>query len=125
MPPPASPSPNAASPAPARGSSSPASISPPASASSRRRSPHAAANGEGPVPGFARYPSLDDRTVFVSGGASGIGASIVEHFAAQGAKVGFVDIDKTSAETLVSRIAAKKQPKPLFVPCDLRDIDAL
>ncbi|HTE80759.1 MAG TPA: 3-oxoacyl-ACP reductase, partial [Reyranella sp.] len=44
------------------------------------------------MPEFASYPSLEGRTVFVSGGGSGIGASIVEHFAAQGAKVGFVDI---------------------------------
>src|SRR5207245_1764927 len=62
MPPAASRSPNVASPAPARKSSSPASISPPASASSRPRSPDAAANGEFAVPGFARYPSLDGRT---------------------------------------------------------------
>jgi NAD(P)-dependent dehydrogenase (short-subunit alcohol dehydrogenase family) len=39
------------------------------------------------MPEFASYPSLKGRTVFVSGGGSGIGASIVEHFAAQGAKV--------------------------------------
>ena len=40
------------------------------------------------MPEFATYPSLKGRSVFVSGGGSGIGASIVEHFAAQGAKVG-------------------------------------
>ena len=45
------------------------------------------------MPSFASYPSLKDRSVFISGGGSGIGASIVEHFAAQGSKVGFVDID--------------------------------
>ena len=33
------------------------------------------------------YPSLDNRVVFVSGGGSGIGASLVEHFAGQGARV--------------------------------------
>jgi NAD(P)-dependent dehydrogenase (short-subunit alcohol dehydrogenase family) len=75
--------------------------------------------------GFARNRSLEGRTVFVSGGASGIGASIVEHFAEQGAKVGFVDIDRKSGDALVQSIAAKKQPKPLFIECDLRDIAAL
>ena len=45
----------------------------------------------------ACYPSLQDRVVFVSGGASGIGASIVSHFCAQGSRVSFVDIDEAAA----------------------------
>ena len=55
------------------------------------------------MPCFASYPSLKDRSVFVSGGGSGIGASIVEHFAAQGAKVGFVDIDEAASKALVAQ----------------------
>ena len=39
---------------------------------------------------FATYPSLAGKTVFVTGGASGIGAEIVRGFSAQGAKVGFI-----------------------------------
>src|SRR5258708_1817098 len=73
---------------------------------------------------FARYPSLDSRSVFVSGGGSGIGASIVEHFAEQGAKVAFVDLDKKASQALAAAIAKKRQPKPLFIPCDVRDIAA-
>ncbi|HET8729037.1 MAG TPA: SDR family NAD(P)-dependent oxidoreductase, partial [Alphaproteobacteria bacterium] len=42
--------------------------------------------------GFAVYPSLDGMPVVISGGASGIGESLVRHFAAQGSRVGFVDI---------------------------------
>ena len=43
---------------------------------------------------FATYPSLRGKPVFVTGGASGIGADVVRAFAAQGSKVGFVDIDE-------------------------------
>ena len=41
---------------------------------------------------FANYPSLRGMPVVVSGGASGIGEAIVRAFAAQGSKVGFVDL---------------------------------
>jgi D-xylose 1-dehydrogenase len=76
------------------------------------------------MPSFASYPSLKDRAVFVSGGGSGIGASIVEHLAAQGAKVGFVDIDEAASKALGAKIAAAGHPAPLFAKCDLRDIAA-
>jgi NAD(P)-dependent dehydrogenase (short-subunit alcohol dehydrogenase family) len=72
----------------------------------------------------ATYPSLAGRSVFVSGGATGIGASIVEHFAAQGSRVAFVDIQDEPALALVERLAAAGHPKPHFVHCDLRDIAA-
>jgi len=70
------------------------------------------------------YPSLRDRAVFISGGATGIGASIVEHFAAQGARVAFVDIQDEPAHALAERLATEGHPKPHFVHCDLRDIAA-
>lgn len=70
------------------------------------------------------YPSLRDRAVFVSGGASGIGASIVEHFAAQGSRVAFVDIQYEAGEALVARLAEAGHPAPRFVHCDIRDIPA-
>ena len=73
---------------------------------------------------FASYPSLKDRAVFVSGGGSGIGASIVEHFAEQGAKVGFVDIDEAASKALARKIAGAGHPEPLFAKCDVRDIAA-
>jgi NAD(P)-dependent dehydrogenase (short-subunit alcohol dehydrogenase family) len=74
------------------------------------------------MPRFATYPSLSGRAVFVSGGGSGIGASIVEHFAAQGAKVGFVDIDEAASTALVDRIKSAGHPAPLFAKCDVRQI---
>src|SRR4029079_11580313 len=70
------------------------------------------------MPEFASYPSLKGRTVFVSGGGSGIGASIVEHFAAQGAKVGFVDINEPASKEIAGKTGA------LFLKCDIRDVKA-
>lgn len=69
--------------------------------------------------GFASYPSLRGEAVIVTGGASGIGASIVEHFAAQGARVGFLDLDEAAGRALAAATGAS------FIPCDLRDIAAL
>ena len=73
---------------------------------------------------FATYPSLIDRTVLVTGGATGIGASLVEHFAGQGAKVGFIDID-TQAGTLLAAGLAAARTAPMFVGADLTDTAAM
>lgn len=70
------------------------------------------------MPEFASYPSLEGRAVFVSGGGSGIGASIVEHFSAQGAKVGFVDINEPASREIAGKTGA------LFLKCDIRDVKA-
>lgn len=51
-----------------------------------------------------RYPSLKDRCVLVTGGATGIGATLVERFAEQGARVGFIDIDAAGAAALKARV---------------------
>jgi len=75
--------------------------------------------------GFAHYPSLKDKAVFITGGASGIGESMVEHFSAQGARVKFVDIDTTGGEALVARLSTPGFTPPQFEPCDVRDIAAL
>jgi D-xylose 1-dehydrogenase len=74
---------------------------------------------------YARYPSLNGRSVFITGGGSGIGAALVRHFAAQGSRVAFVDIALEPSERLVEDVAAAGDPRPLFIPCDLRDIEAL
>jgi NAD(P)-dependent dehydrogenase (short-subunit alcohol dehydrogenase family) len=73
---------------------------------------------------FARYPSLDGCVVFITGGGSGIGASMVEAFAGQGAQVAFVDILPNESGALVERLGGAPH-KPLFVFCDLADIEAL
>ena len=77
------------------------------------------------MPDFARYPSLTNKAVFITGGASGIGESLVEHFCGQGARVKFIDIDAASGGALVDRLASGADPAPMFELCDLRDIAAL
>ena len=74
---------------------------------------------------YATYPSLAGRTVFVSGGASGIGEAIVRAFAGQGAKVGFVDIMKERRRDARRRARAARAPTVRFVPADVTDIAAL
>src|SRR4029079_17686937 len=74
---------------------------------------------------FAQYPSLADKGIFVTGGGSGIGASIVEHLCAQRAMVTFVDIDEAASAALCARIRDAGLRPPRFIPCDLRDIAAL
>ncbi|AXS39219.1 SDR family oxidoreductase [Breoghania sp. L-A4] len=71
----------------------------------------------------AIYSSLKDRTVLVTGGGSGIGESIVEHFIAQGAKVGFIDIAEEASKALVDKIRAEGGTVH-FEQCDLKDIPA-
>jgi NAD(P)-dependent dehydrogenase (short-subunit alcohol dehydrogenase family) len=72
----------------------------------------------------ARYDSLRDRTVLVTGGASGIGAAVVSAFARNGARVAFLDIDAASGDALVATLR-EAEHAPLFLPCDLTDIPAL
>lgn len=74
---------------------------------------------------IAQYPSLKDLVVFVTGGASGIGAAEVSHFAAQGAQVAFVDIDDAAGAMLAGKLKAEGCPEPFYQHCDVRDIPAL
>ncbi|MGI9332417.1 MAG: SDR family NAD(P)-dependent oxidoreductase [Gammaproteobacteria bacterium] len=73
----------------------------------------------------ASYPSLLGRSVFVTGGGSGIGASIVEHLCLQGARVAFADIDREMSDGLVRALGDAGHEPPLFIECNLTDIDAL
>lgn len=71
------------------------------------------------------YAGLADRVVLITGGASGIGAAFVRAFAAQGSRVAFLDVDTLAGEALAQEVAKTSAAAPLFVPCDLLDIDAL
>ena len=74
---------------------------------------------------FAVYPSLKDKAILITGGASGIGESIVQAFAEQGARVAFLDIQDQAAESLIARIESAGHPAPTYRHCDLTDIDTL
>ena len=72
----------------------------------------------------ARYPSHKGRGVIVTGGASGIGMYLVQAFAAQGARVGFVDLNAEASERVADLIDKATGTKPVFRATDLRDIEA-
>lgn len=73
-----------------------------------------------------QYPSLKNRSVFISGGGSGIGASLVESFYDQGCKVAFVDIQEAESLALVESLRKRDSGGLVeFFPCDLTDIEKL
>ncbi|NVF16275.1 SDR family NAD(P)-dependent oxidoreductase [Vreelandella maris] len=73
----------------------------------------------------ARYASLEQRVVFITGGGSGIGASLTRAFHHQGARVVFVDIDDKPSEALVEELRAETGEAPRYHHCDIRDVASL
>jgi len=71
---------------------------------------------------FASYPSLRDRVVLVTGGATGIGQAIVEAFAMQHSQVVFLDIQDEAAEQLTKKFPSDSATAPVYYHCDLTDI---
>jgi NAD(P)-dependent dehydrogenase (short-subunit alcohol dehydrogenase family) len=71
------------------------------------------------------YPSLKAKTVFISGGSSGIGSEIVRAFAAQGSQVTFCGTKPEGGAALVAEIAQAGHLRPYYEACDVRDIAAL
>ena len=71
------------------------------------------------------YTSLEDKSVFITGGASGIGEALVTAFVEQGAKVAFVDIMEDAGSALVEKLSKDARNAPVFIKCDLTDIPAL
>jgi len=72
----------------------------------------------------AIYPSLAGQHVLITGGGSGIGATLVEAFALQGAEVSFLDIADAPALALQEKLSGTPRP-PRYTRCDLTDLDAL
>lgn len=73
----------------------------------------------------AQFPSLKNKCVVITGGASGIGATLVRAFAAQGARTAFLDIDEAAARQTEAGVRAAGFSSPMFVKTDLTDIAAL
>ena len=73
---------------------------------------------------FPIYQDLKDKTVIITGGGSGIGASFVEAFVRQGCRVAFIDIQEDASQELTDKFASADFP-PVFINCDLTDISAL
>ena len=72
-----------------------------------------------------KYNDLENKRVFITGGGSGIGASIVEHFCAQGSEVYFIDINVSESKKLIDEIKKKNFSIPTFIECDLLNIKQL
>ena len=71
------------------------------------------------------YPDLKDKAVLITGGGSGIGAALTEGFAAQGARVSFIDIAEAPSRELADRLASSSRHAPVFIQADLKDLEAI
>ena len=73
----------------------------------------------------AIYPDLKNKKILITGGGSGIGASIVEFFCEQRSNVFFIDVDKKESLKLIKKIKKKRYKLPKFIECDLLNINKL
>ncbi|MET0940002.1 MAG: SDR family oxidoreductase [Mesorhizobium sp.] len=73
----------------------------------------------------AKFPDLEGASVLITGGGSGIGATLTEGFVRQGCRVAFIDIAVDPSLALCDRLEANLGKRPLFLNADLRDIEAL
>lgn len=69
------------------------------------------------------YPDLAGKSVFITGGGSGIGAELTRAFLRQGARVAFVQ--RSDATAFCDGLEAETGTRPLFLPCDITDAAAL
>jgi len=76
------------------------------------------------MPG-AQFPSLQGKRVFITGGASGIGACLVEAFARQGSRVAFIDVAAEASKALVEKLKSEGLTPPWWQACDVTNVPAL
>ena len=69
------------------------------------------------------FQDLNGKSVFITGGGSGIGAAITDGFLNQGAKVCFVQ--RSDATKFCNEMEEKHGSKPMFIPCDITNTPAL
>ena len=69
----------------------------------------------------AQYPSLAGQGIFITGGATGIGAALVRAFAEQNAHVTFVDLQQEAGAALVAEL----DDRVTFHRLDITDTDVL
>ena len=74
---------------------------------------------------IAIYPSLQNKVVVITGGASGIGENIVEHFIMQKSRVAFLDIEEKLGNDLVNKLENKYNLKATFIKCNLKNINEI
>jgi NAD(P)-dependent dehydrogenase (short-subunit alcohol dehydrogenase family) len=89
--------------------------------------PVAAINAQRQPMVYATYPDLAGKRVLITGGGTGIGATLVEAFVRQGAQVVFLDIAAEASQALAAKLADQPGTKyaPRFIHCDLTDLDAV
>lgn len=71
----------------------------------------------------AKYSDLQGRSVFITGGGSGIGGALTEAFLCQGSKVTFVQ--RSDGTPFCDELESRYGIRPLFIPCDITDVEAL
>lgn len=74
---------------------------------------------------ITRYPDLEGKRAFITGGGSGIGAYLTAAFALQGAKVSFVSLREAPAQRLCDQVEEHTGHRPHSIACDIRDLNTL
>ena len=72
---------------------------------------------------LTKFVDLENKSVLITGGGSGIGAEITKAFIQQGAQVSFVQ--RSDAEHFCDKVEAEFNSRPYFIKCDITDVSAL
>ncbi len=72
---------------------------------------------------FATFHDLEDQSIFITGGGSGIGADLTKGFLSQGSKVTF--IQRSNPEKFLIDCKGKYKHEPSFLECDVTNTKEL